>query len=93
MELILEQLVRALTQLKSPGIPIEFDLWDADIISAYLKVSRRQVLEHYAVQPKFPQPINLPSGRPSGKTRKRHPRWKALEIITWAEKLQEHRRV
>ena len=91
MNVVIDQLAKAIAERVRPEIPLSIALWDAGMIAAYLTVSRRKVLEHYAAMPGFPQAIRLPSGRPSGKSVKSHPRWKAEEIIGWAEKLQERR--
>jgi predicted DNA-binding transcriptional regulator AlpA len=65
-------------------IPIEHELWDGEQMAEYLKVSKRQVLERYAAQPGFPRAIRLPSDNGNGQRR-----WKAKEIIAWAEGLIE----
>ena len=62
-------------------IPLEIDLWDAETIGAYLKLSPRQVLERVAIRPDFPNQIRIPT---EGKGRG-HPRWRAAEVIKWAE--------
>lgn len=81
------QLAEQIAHYIRPAIPLSVDLWDAETISSYLKVSARQVRERYAIMPGFPQAIRLPSGG----TEKGHPRWKAEEVIAWAEKYQEKR--
>lgn len=77
--------IKILADLASPQIPVTIDLWDAKHIGAYLKVSPRQVTERYACKPDFPGAIRLPSKKGNG-----HPRWKAIDIIKWAEKYQEN---
>jgi hypothetical protein len=77
--------IEKLINLIQPQIPITVDLWDARTVGAYLKVSPRQVTERYALLDGFPPAIRLPS--PNGRG---HPRWKAMEIIKWAEKHQEN---
>ena len=77
--------IEQLIKLIQPQIPITVDLWDAKMVGAYLKVSPRQVTERYALLNGFPPAIRLPSQNGRG-----HPRWKALEIIAWAEKHQEN---
>lgn len=73
---LLEQLVRLLR----PEIPLEVDIWDAKTVAAFLKVAPRYVTERYALMDDFPTPFRLPSKNGRG-----HPRWKAVEIIRWAE--------
>lgn len=69
------------------AIPVEIDLWDAQSVGAYLKVEKEQVLARYAPLPDFPNAIRLPS--PTGG--RGRPRWKAREVVAWAEKYQEKR--
>lgn len=82
---IIEQIAAAVAGKITPAIPINIDLWDAATIGAYLKMSPRQVTERYAPLPDFPKAIRLPSPG-SGKG---HPRWKATEVIAWAEKYMD----
>ena len=84
----IEQIAEIIDKLQCRlAISIEHDLWDAAMIAAYLKVGKPQVLARYAPLPGFPQAIRLPvAGGGKGQ-----PRWKAKEIIAWAEKHQEKR--
>ncbi len=82
------ELAEKLAELATPAIPLRVDLWGAKQIGAYLKVTPRQVLERYALLPGFPLSIRLPSA--TGK-RGSPPRWKAWEVIRWAESYQERR--
>lgn len=70
-----------------PRVPLDVALWGADEIADYLAVSRRQAAEKVVMLPGFPQPIRLPVLRGG----KGHPRWKAAEVIAWAESHQEKR--
>ena len=79
-----DQLAAAIVGRLIPPIPLEIDLWSGVEIGAYLKVGSRQVLERLAPMPDFPKAIRLPTDRGKGQ-----PRWKACEIIAWAEKYQE----
>lgn len=68
-------------------VPLGVQLWCSEEIAAYLSVSKRQAAEKIVMLPGFPQPIRLPvlkGGRG-------HPRWKAAEVIEWAERHQEKR--
>lgn len=58
-----------------PSIPIDVDLWDAEMIASFLKVSTYQVQTRIAPLAGFPQAIRINNG---------HPRWKAKEVIEWA---------
>lgn len=72
---------------RSAAVPAEARLWSADEIAAYLSVGRRTAAEKIVMLPGFPQPIRLPvvsGGRG-------HPRWKAAEVMAWAEQFQERR--
>lgn len=85
---VIDQLAAELAhRIRVSAIPIQIDLWDAETIGLYLKVSAKHVLQRYAPLPDFPQPIRLPSEKRGGQ-----PRWKAAEVIAWAEKYQEKRR-
>ena len=77
----LEELIK----LIQPQIPVSVDLWDAKTIGAYLKVAPRRITEHYALLEDFPAPIRLPSATGGHG----HPRWKAMDIVLWAEQYQE----
>ena len=71
-----------------PPITRDIDLWGSAEVAAYLKASNRQVCERLVPLPGFPKKIVLPSIG----TGRMHPRWKASEIIEWAEKHQEKKR-
>lgn len=80
MYITISQLADAVAKIIRPAIPLEEDLWDADLVAAYLKVTARQVRERYALMPSFPAAIRLPTaGNGVG-----HPRWQAVDIIQWA---------
>jgi predicted DNA-binding transcriptional regulator AlpA len=80
-ELLIDRISHAIADRIAPAVPIDIALWDAETISAYLKVGKSQVLERYAPLPGFPKAIRLPSTTGG----RGHPRWKASEIIEWAE--------
>jgi len=84
----LAETLEALLTLLQPHIPVTVDLWDAKMVAAYLKVAPRRVTEYYARLDNFPAPIRLPSA--SGG--RGHPRWKAMEVISWAEQYRERSR-
>ena len=68
------------------SIPVEVDLWSTNELGAYLKVSPNKVVERYAALPDFPKRIVLPTAE-GGRS---HPRWKALDVISWAEQYVEN---
>jgi len=82
---LIDQLAAAVAARISPAIPLDIDLWSAAEIAAWLKVGTDQVLERYAPLPDFPKAIRLPT--PDGG--RGRPRWKAAEVIAWAEKYKD----
>ena len=80
------QVYEAIIRMQRPLIPVDVDLWDSETIAAYLKCSASHVMQRYAPLPNFPQTIRLPTGGSRGT-----PRWKASEVIEWAEKYKEKR--
>ncbi|OBS07921.1 helix-turn-helix transcriptional regulator [Acidihalobacter prosperus] len=92
----IQALAAAVAGLIEPRVPLRIDLWGPDEVAAYLKVGRRQVAERYAALPGFPAPIRIPpaqtkaataqTGKPRGLLR-----WKAVEIIAWAEAHRDKR--
>ncbi len=85
---LIERLASEIAGRITPRVPLSIDLWDVEIIATYLKVSPRQVAERYACHPDFPRPICLPTSSGSHQIR----RWKATEIIAWAESRQARKR-
>lgn len=74
----LEKVIRNLT----PTVPLNRAIWSPDDVAEYLRVAKRTVVEHYSKQPDFPKAIQLPSKGKNGQLR-----WKAAEVIKWAESL------
>lgn len=74
------ELIEAIDRL-SPRIPITTDLWSIKEIASYLKYSTGQVRDRVVTMPGFPDPIRIRTGAGRGK-----PRWKAVEVIQWAER-------
>lgn len=79
---VLQRLDALIGLLSRPAVPIKDELWDKDQAGAYLGVSGRQVAERLAAKRDFPKAINL-SGP---KAQAAHRRWKAAEIIAWADR-------
>ncbi len=86
MNITIDQLADAVAERVRPAVPISEALWSYATIAAYLDSTADQVRENYANLPGFPQAYRFPSG---GKGRG-HPRFKAAEVIKWAEKYQEN---
>jgi len=82
MDELIEQLVHA---IEARSMPLDMQIWDADGVAGYLKVSRRTVLELFAPRPDFPAAIRLPTrgGGPG------MPRWNAGQVMEWAESRRE----
>lgn len=81
----IDRLAAAIATHLPRRIPLAAQLWTVSDVASCLSCSPAQVAERYAVLPGFLRPIRLPS---SGK-RSGHPRYKAVEVIAWAEKHQE----
>jgi hypothetical protein len=70
--------VRALAPFVGTNI-----LWTTDDVCTYLRVEKTK-LRAYLAMPKFPKAIRLPSDKGAG-----HPRYKAMEVMQWAEGYQD----
>ena len=82
---LITKLADALAVRIRPRIPASVQLWDLDDIAEYLRLSKVSVQSRIACLPDFPKAIRLPTdGKKSG-----HPRYKAAEVISWAEHHQE----
>jgi len=79
---ILERLDKLIVATAAAGIPFRKRWLDATGVAALLSVSTRTVLERYAHCADFPVPLKFG-----------HPRWKASEILEWAEQQRLHQRV
>lgn len=85
----LTDLAHAIAESMRPTLPLDIDLWSADEIAAYVKMTPRYVAEHLVMHPSFPRPIYFPTGIKSKGGRRRY---KASEVIEWAESWQEKKR-
>jgi len=73
---ITSKLDELIAVMKSASLPFK-DRWlDASGVGALLGYSGRHVAERIACKPDFPRPVRLDGG---------HPRWKAAEVLAWAE--------
>ena len=81
----LDQLAAAITQRLARPIPLDIDLWSAKEVALFLKVGPRQVTERYALSEEFPKAIRLPSVAGVRGV----PRWRAFEVVAWAERHRE----
>lgn len=79
---VVEQFADAIARQMARRIPLSVDLWGYAEIGAFLKVSATHVAGQYATRADFPKAIRLPT---LGKGLA-HPRYKAREVIAWADK-------
>ena len=82
MENIIERLAAEIAKNVRPSVPFEVDLWDSQIVASYLKMDRDNFSRRIACLPDFPEAIRLPS-ETGGRG---HPRWKAVDVVKWAER-------
>ncbi len=81
---ILEKLDDLIAVLKRPSVPADRVLWDSAQAGAYLGISSRHFAERIACKPDFPRAIRLAEIKGGL-------RWKAEEVMEWAESRQEKR--
>ena len=79
-DVVSELLAEILSELRGQRVALGHRLWSADDIADYLRVDRRYVLERLAIRPDWPKAVRLTDGQ------KAPARWKAAEVIGWAEK-------
>jgi len=75
---ILERLDQLIVATTAAGIPLRKRWLDATGVAALLSISSRTVLERLARRADFPAPIRFG-----------HPRWKASEVLAWAEQQRQ----
>jgi predicted DNA-binding transcriptional regulator AlpA len=68
---------------RAAAIPISAKWLDAAGVGAILGYNAAQVRDRISTQPGFPVPLRINNG---------HPRWKASEILEWAEAERERTR-
>jgi hypothetical protein len=76
---LLATLRTLVTELRSPKVSIDDELWTADDIAQYLKLAQYTVERRVVVQPGFPTPF-----QPCATGAKAVKRWFAGEVIKWA---------
>lgn len=72
-----EILTALLTRCAGPAIPINVALWDTADLAEYLRMSTNRVRTDIVTLPTFPRAVRL--------TAKAQARYKAREVIQWAE--------
>ena len=80
----LHQLADAIAARIAAPIPIKIDLWSTVEIGAWLKHDPRYIRERVVCLPSFPRPIRIPAKGAISTG----PRWRAVEVIEWAEQFQ-----
>lgn len=82
---IIDDLASSIARHTARRIPLAVDLWGYSEIAAYLKLAQRQVADRVATLPGFPAAIRIPT-RGAGRGQ---PRYKASEVIAWAESYKD----
>jgi predicted DNA-binding transcriptional regulator AlpA len=75
---IVQRLDALIAATRAASLPVAVRWLDAEGVGALLSISPRTVLERYAPRPDFPRPM-----------REGHPRWKASEVLEWAERCRD----
>ncbi|MFZ6767814.1 hypothetical protein ACO0LM_12090 [Undibacterium sp. Di26W] len=86
---IIDQLAECLANKVAARIPVDIALWDIKTCADYLNLSVTSFRQRFACLPDFPGAVRLPS--PSGQ--KAHPLYEAQEVIAWAMKYKEKRKI
>lgn len=76
-DVIAQKLDELIAATKAASMPVKERWLDAAGVAALLTLSERYIVERLAPKPSFPRPLRC------GGTW--HPRWKAAEILAWAE--------
>ena len=83
MEINIEMLADTIAERMKPAIPISVALWSVNDIVAWSGYSRSTV-DNMTKRPDFPRAFRLP-----GLNGKGFPKWKASEVLTWAEQFRD----
>lgn len=84
----MDQLAKLLVARLKTAQLLDLTLWTTENIAAYLNCSVRQVTDRHSKLASFPRAIRLPTAD----GHKSNPRWKAAEVVTWAERHQDKKR-
>lgn len=82
--ILIDRLAAEIAKRIRPAIPIDVMLWNKKTIQDYLSANDSTVTEYIKLGD-FPKAIRIPTK--AGK--RSQPRWKAKEVIAWAESYQE----
>jgi len=90
---LIERIAAAVADHVRPALPVSVALWDVDRIAEFLVRSPKVVRERIVTLPDFPKAIRIPSVQSGGSAPARaQPRWKALEVLAWAESYRDQPR-
>jgi predicted DNA-binding transcriptional regulator AlpA len=81
---LIEKLDALIAALKRPAIPADRLLWDSEQAAVYLGYSTNHFTQFIACKPDFPRAFQLAE-------KKGGLRWKAEEVMDWAESRREKR--
>ena len=84
----INKLATAIIERLAPRIPLDVALWDISTIGEYMRMSSSQVTQRIVCQPSFPKSIWVPVARGRSEKSRAQPRWKAKEVIDWAERFK-----
>ena len=62
-------------------VPFEHVLWTVEEVANYFQISPKNIAQRLTSQPSFPRPLVIP--RADGGNL--HPRWRAKDVVSWAE--------
>jgi predicted DNA-binding transcriptional regulator AlpA len=81
----IERIASALAARIAPVVPIDYQIWDAEMVAGYLSTSVSNFQQYVAPHPNFPRPIRIPNV----KGQKMYPRWMAMEVIRYMDECKE----
>jgi predicted DNA-binding transcriptional regulator AlpA len=70
-----ERLEKLVESIKGVGIPLQNQLWSVRTIAKYMDMSEHTIRNCITKRPDFPERVSSNG----------NPRWKASEVIAWAE--------
>lgn len=62
-------------------VPFEHMLWTTEDVANYFHISPKNIVQRLMSQPTFPKPLVIPRADKGTM----HPRWRAKEVVSWAE--------
>ncbi|SDO94691.1 hypothetical protein SAMN04488595_103177 [Ralstonia sp. 25mfcol4.1] len=90
---LIKRIALAVADHVRPALPVSVALWDVDRIAEFLVRSPKVVRERIVTLPDFPKAIRIPSVQSGGGApAKALPRWRASEVVAWAESYKDQPR-